>query len=114
MLAFGSDYPVEPFAPLAGIYAAMMRTTLKGEPEEGWNRHESLSLDEALRGYTWGAAWGENTDSWKGVLMPGHVCDVAVLDREISDLEPKELLYTRVDLTIVDGRVVYDRKRDKR
>ena len=71
-LAFGSDWPVAPLDPLRGIFVAVNRTDLEGEPEGGWKPEEKVSLADAIRAFTSGAAWASFDDQRKGTLGTRH------------------------------------------
>ena len=106
-LAFGTDYPVEPITPFRGLYAAITR-----QPEEGgpaFYPEQCLTIGEALHAATQGAAFAEGAEAWKGRLVPGHVADLVVLDRDLlqAAAAPQTLLATRVLRTVVGGRTVY-------
>ena len=105
VLAFGSDAPIEIFDPFIGLYAAVTRRREDGFPApQGWHPEQRLSLPEALRAYTWGAAYAVGLEARMGMLMPGYVADLAVLDRDIFALPPEALLETHVVRVMVDGR----------
>jgi hypothetical protein len=110
---FGSDWPgtnasYYPIDPLRGIYAAVTRQTLKGEPAGGWFPEERLTLEEALGFYTREGAWATFEEDSKGTIREGLLADLVVLDRDVLSRPPAELLQARVLFTIVDGRVVYE------
>jgi hypothetical protein len=109
VLAFGSDWPVAPLNPLAGIKAAVTRQTLDGKHPNGWLPEQKLTVDEAVRAFTVGSACAEFAEKVKGTLTPGKLADLVMLDRDIYQIEPADIDQARVVLTIVDGRVVYDR-----
>ena len=105
VLAFGSDAPIEIFDPFIGLYAAVTRRREDGFPgPEGWYPEQRLTLPEALRAYTWGAAYAAGVESRMGLLVPGYVADMAVLDLDIFTLPPEALLETHVVRVMVDGR----------
>jgi predicted amidohydrolase YtcJ len=116
VLIFGSDSPGTNAAryylsPVYGLYAAVTRQTLSGEPKEGWFPDQRLTIEEALEAYTKGPAWASFEESLKGTLTPGKLADVAVFDRnliEVAKTRPAELLKARVRYTITGGKVVYD------
>ncbi len=108
-LAFGSDCPVAPLNPLLGIQAAVLRQDRKGEPEGGWYPGERLTVAEAVRGYTLGAAYAVGLEDVLGSITPGKLADMVVLSRDIFTIPPEEISDTQVDYTIFDGRVVYCR-----
>jgi predicted amidohydrolase YtcJ len=108
-LAFGSDCPVAPLNPLLGIQAAVLRQDRKGEPEGGWYPGERLTVAEAVRGYTLGAAYAAGLEGVLGSITPGKLADMVVLSSDIFTIPPEEISNTQVDYTIFDGRVVYRR-----
>lgn len=104
VLAFGSDAPIEIFDPFIGLYAAVTRRREDGSPgPEGWYPEQRLTLPEALRAYTWGAAYAAGLESRMGLLMPGYHADLAVLDRDIFTLPPEALLETHVARVMIAG-----------
>jgi predicted amidohydrolase YtcJ len=108
-LAFGSDWPIVSFGPFLGLNSAVNRTTRDGRPAGGWLPQERLTLAEALAGYTSGSAWAAHEDAVKGTLEPGMLADVVVLDRDLFDVPPYEIVSASVQATIVGGRLVYER-----
>jgi len=109
MLAFGTDCPVESLDPLAGLYAAVTRQRPDGTPKGGWYPQETLTLVEALYAYTMGSAFASCQEHIKGSLMPGRLADIVILSRDLFAEPPEAILDTVVDMTIVGGRVVYER-----
>lgn len=108
-LAFGSDYIVEPLNPLDGIYAAVTRKDRQGEEGEGWFPDQKLTVEEAIEFYTLGSAYAEFMEDRKGILKAGYLADLAIFDKDLLTIPPKEILETRAVLTVVGGRVVYER-----
>jgi predicted amidohydrolase YtcJ len=108
-VAFGTDWYVEPLDPRLGLYAAVTRELPKGGPAGGWFPEEKLSLEEALDLYTRGSAYAEGTEARKGTLEVGRLADLAVFAADLFRLEPRAMLETPVDLTVVGGRVVFER-----
>jgi predicted amidohydrolase YtcJ len=108
-LANGSDFPVEVVNPFWGIYAGVTRQDQQGKPHGGWHREQVLSLEETLRSFTAGAAFAAFAEHRLGTLKPGFRADLAVVDRDLFQAKPTELLATQVDLTIIDGAVVHSR-----
>jgi predicted amidohydrolase YtcJ len=109
-LAFGSDWTVAPLDPIQGIYAAVTRRTLDGLNPDGWFPEQKLSLDEALRAYTAGVAYAGFLDDKVGVLRPGMLADLALLDRDLFRERPEDIAQAHVVATVVGGRVVYERR----
>jgi predicted amidohydrolase YtcJ len=108
-VAFGTDWYVEPLDPRIGLYAAVTRETLAGGPKGGFLPEERISLDAAIDLYTRGSAYAEFADERKGTLEPGKLADLAVFATDLFKIEPKRILETPVDLTMVGGRVVFER-----
>jgi len=107
MLALGTDWPVAPLDPLQNIMAAVTRDTLDGKHPDGWVAEQKISVEEAVRAYTLGAAYAEFTDDVKGSITRGKLADLVILDRDIFTIPASEIAKTRVRMTIVDGQVVY-------
>lgn len=110
VLAFGSDWTVAPLDPMTGIKAAVTRQTLDGKNPTGWIPEQKITLDETLRAYTLGSAYAEFQDAVKGSLAPGKLADVVLLDRDIYAVDPATLDQTKVLLTVVDGKIVWEAK----
>ena len=108
-LAFGSDWFVAPPTPLEGLYAAVTRRTLDDANPGGWVPEQKVSLDEALRAYTLGSAFAGFAEDDLGTLEPGRLADLVVVDRNLFDIAPEEIRNATVRLTVVGGRVVYER-----
>ncbi|MFZ1476078.1 MAG: amidohydrolase family protein, partial [Anaerolineae bacterium] len=73
----------------------------------GWQPQERISVAEAVRAYTLGAAFASGEEASKGSITPGKLADLVVLDRDIFACPAEEILQTRVSATVLDGRVVY-------
>jgi predicted amidohydrolase YtcJ len=110
VLAFGSDWTVAPLNPLDGIKAAVTRQTLDGRYPNGWIPEQKLTVDEAVRAYTVGSAYAEFAEHAKGSLKPGKLADVVILDRDIYRIDPAQIDKAQVVATILDGKVVYERR----
>ena len=108
-LAFGSDWPVAPLDPLRGIFVAVNRTDFGGEPEGGWVPEERITLADAIRAFTSGAAWASFDDQRKGTLARDMLADIVILSEDLFALPPERLLEAEVVMTIVDGKIVYRR-----
>lgn len=110
VLAFGSDSPVAPLNPLWGVYAAVTRRTLDDKNPNGWIPEQKISVDETVRAFTWGSAYGEFQDLWKGTLEVGKLADLVILSDDIFTIDPIKIRDVMVLKTIVDGKVVFERK----
>ncbi|MGC1906593.1 MAG: amidohydrolase [Candidatus Acidiferrum sp.] len=109
-LAFGSDWFVAPMVPLAGIYAATTRRTLDGKNPNGWVPDQKITVSEAVHAYTVGSAYASKEERNVGSLEPGKLADLAVLSDDIFHVDPVAIEKAKVDLTIFDGKVVFERK----
>jgi len=109
-LAFGSDWFVAPPTPLEGLYAAVTRRTLDDRNPDGWIPEQKISLEDALRAYTRGAAFATFDEKEKGVIAPGALADFAIIDRDLTKVAPQAIRNAHIALTAVGGRVVYERK----
>ncbi len=109
-LAFGTDWPVEPMDPMEGLYAAVTRKDRAGEPGDGWFPDQRLTMEQTIKLYTLGAAYAEFTEDRKGKLQPGYLADLVIFDRDLLTVPAEQILQTRVDVTIVGGRIVYERQ----
>jgi predicted amidohydrolase YtcJ len=108
-VCFGTDYPVEPIDPMRGLYAAVTREFETGGPRGGWHPEESLDVATAIAAYTLQPAFAEFEETRKGSLSVGKLADIVVLSSDPIAVSPRALLDTRVDITIVEGIVVYRR-----
>ena len=108
VLAFGSDWPVVTMDPWRGIQNALTRQTLAGKPEAGFVPNERITLEQAIAGYTTGAAIGGRHERTEGSLTVGKVADLIVISQDLFAIDPHTIYKTKVLLTMVEGRVVYD------
>lgn len=109
-MAFGSDWPVEPLDPMRGLYAAVTRTNIEtGSPEAGWFPGQRLTMAEAIGLFTKGAAYASFEEDVKGTLEPGKLADMVVLSKDLFAVPPAEILTTRAEVTILGGRIVFQR-----
>jgi predicted amidohydrolase YtcJ len=108
-LAFGSDWSVAPLDPLAGIDAAVHRRTLDGKHPDGWFPEQKISVIEAVDAYTLGSAYAAFQEKDRGSLEVGKLADLVVLSQDIFTA-PERIAETHVVLTMVGGKVVYEKK----
>ena len=106
-LALGSDFPVEQVDPRLGLYAAVTRQDLDGQPPGGWQPEQRLSAAEALRGFTSDAAWAGHDEAQVGKLQRGLRADFVVLDRDPLKVAADQLDDLKVLSTWIDGEPVY-------
>ena len=108
-LAFGSDAPVESPNPFLGIHAAVTRQRADGTPAGGWHPEQRISVEEAVRGYTMGAAYASGEERIRGSISHGKLADMVVLSQDIFSVHPSEIPDTLVLMTMIDGVVVFQR-----
>lgn len=109
-ISFGTDYPVVDFNPYPSIYVAMTRKTPDGK-DTCVNMDECISLADALKAYTVVSAQGYGRDD-VGVLEAGKLADINVVDRNLFDAAPEEILEAKTDMTMFDGKIIF-RRSDK-
>ncbi len=109
VIASGSDFPVEEASPLLGFYAAITRQDATGNPARGWTPSQRMTRDEALASFTRQAAFAAHAEALTGSIESGKLADLVVLSRDIMRVEPREILSTTVQMTIVGGEIVYQR-----
>lgn len=106
-LAFGSDWPVVTLNPFEGIQTAVTRQTAEGLPKAGFVPTERISVADAIRGYTLGAAYAGFREKTEGSLEAGKLADLIILSQNLFEVEPHSINQTKVLTTIVGGRVVF-------
>jgi len=100
----GTDTPVERIDPIANYYATVTRKTKDGTVFYG---DQKMSRDDALKSYTWNAAYAAKEDTLKGSLAVGKLADITVLSKDILTIPDDEIPTARVTRTIVGGQVVH-------
>ena len=105
IVAGSSDRPVTEGNPWTGIWSAVNRTTVTGKSING---DECLSVPEALKLYTCHGAYANFTENRSGTLSPGKHADLVVLNRNPLEINPAELKDVQVQMTMINGRVVYE------
>ena len=111
---FGTDWPVEPISPYLGLYAAVTRQSPEGDPPGGWWPQERTSIADAIRNYTAEPAYASFEEREKGQVAAGMLADLVVHSRDLLTIPAREILQTEADLTVFNGRVVYERRVDSR
>ncbi len=127
VVAAGSDWNVAPPVPLMGIYAAITRATLDGKKPAGWVPEERISVEEALRAYTSGAAHALFEENRLGRIQAGMLADFVLLDRDLTAVDPSSIkdasvllcvclfrpslgcFLTRRCSTVMGGKPTYDK-----
>jgi hypothetical protein len=110
VIAFGTDFGVEPMEPVHGLYSAVTRQSREepGTPPGGWLPEQRMTMPEAIRAYTAIPAWVEFEEHQKGMLERGMLADLVVWDRDLLAVDALDVLEARPVLTVVGGRVVFE------
>lgn len=114
VLSFGTDWPGTsaseyPINPMLGLFAAVTRQTTNGKPAAGWFPDERISIQDAIRAYTYNTAYANYEEKIKGSIEVGKLADLTVLSKNLLRIPSKEILTTEVVYTIVNGKIVYQR-----
>ena len=104
--AASSDAPVCATSPFHNLFNQVTRKTSRGTV---LGAEQAISVAEAVHCYTYNGAYSQFAEDRKGRLLPGMLADVTVLSRDIFDCDPQDILTTRADLTMLEGRAVFDR-----
>ncbi|MGG4493568.1 amidohydrolase [Brevibacillus reuszeri] len=112
MCAGGSDAPVEPLEPLLGIHAAVSRRAPE-DRHEGYYPGENLTMEEALRIFTYGGALATNEEAVKGTISRGKYADMTVYSKDLLQVESDEVLSTNIEMTVINGEICYERGGNK-
>ena len=113
VVSFGTDSPGTNASryylnPMLGLYAAITRKTLSGQPEGGWFPQEKLTVEESIRAYTLNTAYAAFEDDIKGTITVGKLADYVVLSENLLTMDPDNIKDVKVLTTIVGGRPVYE------
>lgn len=104
-MAFSAD--VLPIGPLVGLYAAVTRKGMSGKV---WGADERVSIQEAIRAYTVNSAYINFDEPIKGTLETGKLADMVVMGDDLLTIDPNRIKDARIDMTIVGGKVLYERR----
>jgi predicted amidohydrolase YtcJ len=109
ILAFGSDWFVAPPTPIEGIYAAVSRRTLDDKNPGGWVPEQKISVEQALKAYTYNSSYASFDESNKGILKKGYLADFVILDQNLFDIKPEAIRDVKVMKTFTGGKLVFER-----
>jgi predicted amidohydrolase YtcJ len=93
--------------PIIGIYTAVTRQSLDGNPPGGWIPEQTVSLETAIRAYTLNGAYANFAEQNRGSIAVGKYADLVLLSANLFTIPHQEILNTKVVLTMVGGSVVY-------
>ncbi len=111
-LTFNSDNPGSDHSIFYGMHSAITRQDKNREPEGGWYVDQVMSADETVRGYTIWSAYASFREDDTGIIEAGRWADLTVMDIDpfiLADESPGDILKGRILLTIVNGKIVYER-----
>ena len=94
---------------MLGLYAAVTRQFPDGTPSGGWFPEERITMAQAVEYYTLGSAYAEFAEKRKGTLTEGKLADLVILSGDLFKMPAKQILDTRPVLTMVGGRIVFER-----
>lgn len=110
-LVFSSDWPAcLSLNPIRGLHVAVTRRNPQGFPEDGWVVNQKITMAEAIYAYTYMGAYSSHEEKIKGKIAAGYLADIVVLSQDLFTVNPMDVHKTFVDLTVFDGKIIYERK----
>ncbi len=110
MLAFGTDWPVEPLDPRRGLYSSIERRNIEnGFPENGWFPDEQIDLIDSIKYYTLGAAYASFNEERIGSIESGKLADLTIFDGDLDKIiekDKKSILKVKIYKIILNGKIV--------
>lgn len=108
-LSFGTDCPVEKFDTMPNLYCAVTRKNVTGQDKRAFLPQEAMTVEQAVKAYTIEGAYASGEEDIKGTITPGKLADFVVLDRNIFEIDPEEILEAQVLQTWVEGEKQYQK-----
>ena len=108
-IALGTDFPVEDISPFKTFLAAVFRKDPKGFPSSGFQMENALTREEAIKGMTIWAAKADFLENEIGSIEVGKKADYIIVDKDLMKIDEKDILNTRVIMTYVGGKKVYEK-----
>lgn len=105
----GSDAPVERGDPMIEFYAAVSRKDVKGYSGPGWHPEQALTRQQALKMFTLWPAYAAFEENLRGTIEPGKLADFTVLSADIMQIPQAEILKVHAVMTVIGGKIVYQR-----
>jgi hypothetical protein len=106
-MAFGSDWPVVTIDPWQGMQMAVTRQDFDGKPPHGWMPQLRVTVTDAVRAYTFGGAYAMHRDREEGSIETGKLADMIIVSQDVFKIDPHKIAETKVLITIVGGKIVY-------
>jgi predicted amidohydrolase YtcJ len=107
-LSFGSDWPVVTISPWPGVQTAVTRQTSEGTPEGGFVPAQRITLDQTIEAYSMGVAYAGKREKTEGSIESGKLADMIIVDQDLFQVDPHKIDQTKVMLTMVGGKIVYE------
>ena len=108
-MCFGTDWYVAPLNPLLGIYAAVTRRTLDNKNPDGWIPEQMISVEDAIKCYTINSAYASFEENIKGTIETGKLADLIILSDDILTIDPIKIKDAKVEMTMFDGKIIYNK-----
>eukprot|EP01124_Arcella_intermedia_P025808 TRINITY_DN4699_c0_g1_i2.p1 TRINITY_DN4699_c0_g1~~TRINITY_DN4699_c0_g1_i2.p1 ORF type:complete len:467 (+),score=125.52 TRINITY_DN4699_c0_g1_i2:354-1754(+) len=112
-IAFGSDFPVEGVSPFLGLYAAITRQDLSGNPPAGWYPEERVNIREAIKAFTLDAAYAAFQENQLGSIEVGKFADFFVINEDLTTISPLLIPHIQVQATYSSGKLVYQNSKSR-
>ena len=109
-MTLNSDLPGSDHSIFYGLHSAVTRKDKRLQPEAGWYPKESLTIEEAVRGFTSDSAYSAFREKQSGIIAKNYWADFTIIDINIMEAganSPEKLLEGKVMMTVVDGEIVY-------
>jgi len=106
-LVFASDWNVAEMEPLIGIYTALTRKGLDGEPQGGWIPEQTIDLETAIRAYTINGAYANFVEHNRGSITPGKYADLVLISENLIKIQPEKIKDVKVEWTIIGGKQIW-------
>jgi predicted amidohydrolase YtcJ len=107
VLAFSSDWDVSEMDPLIGIYSALTRKGLDGEPKEGFVPAQRVDLETAIRAYTLNGAYANFAEENRGSIETGKYADLVLLSSDLFEIPIEQIKDAHVVMTMVGGKIIH-------
>lgn len=109
ILAAGTDYPVADYDPIPNIYMAVTRMGIDGVQYGTESLEEKLTVPEILKAYTWGSAYVNHMEDRLGTLESGKYADLTVINKNLLEINPEDILTSEVIMTVMNGKIVFEK-----